>query len=146
MSTLLHPVSPAHISDLFGSHSEQRQAMGLGPHRGLDYSVPVGTPLKAVGTGTIVKVYQTNVLGNVVELRCWVGDEDNRRLRVFAYCHLDKTEVKVGKKVRQGEVIAHSGNSGTSSGPHLHLMCGVSEHLATMPVEDPLKYLPKIGK
>lgn len=144
--SLIHPVSPKFISDTFGTHSEQRKAMGLGPHRGLDYSVPVETPLKAVGSGTIVKVYETRVLGHVVELRCWVGDEDNRRLRIFAYCHLNKTEVKVGKKVRQGDVIAHSGNSGTSSGPHLHLMCGVSENLATMPVEDPLKYLPKIGK
>ena len=120
--------------------------MGLGPHRGLDYSVPVGTPLKAVASGTIVKVYETRVLGHVIELRCWVGDEDNRRLRIFAYCHLDKADIKVGKKVRQGEVIGLSGNSGTSSGAHLHLMCGPSEHLATMPVEDPLKYLPKIGK
>jgi murein DD-endopeptidase MepM/ murein hydrolase activator NlpD len=141
--SLIHPVSPAHISDKFGTHSEQRKALGLGPHRGLDYVVPIGTPLKAVGNGTIVSVYHTNVLGYVVELRVSVG---LNKTRIFAYCHLDKTSVKVGQKVKQMDIIGHSGNTGTSTGAHLHLMCGKTEHLATMPVEDPLQWLPKLGK
>ena len=144
--TLLHPVSPIHITDTFGTHSEQRKAMGLGPHRGLDYAVPVGTPLKAVGSGTIVRVYESGILGHVVELRTTVAFEDRIIIRHFAYCHLDKTEVKVGQKIKQGQIIAHSGNTGASSGPHLHLMAGITENLATMPVEDPLKWLPKVGK
>jgi len=144
MTTLIHPLSPAHINDLFGTHSEQRKALGLGPHRGVDYTVPVGTPLKAVGRGTIVKVYHSNILGHVVELRTYVTAE---KVRVFAYCHLDKVEVKEGQQVKQMDIIGHSGNSGSaSSGPHLHLMCGKTEHLATMPVEDPLLWLPKLGK
>jgi murein DD-endopeptidase MepM/ murein hydrolase activator NlpD len=105
--------------------------------------VPRGTPLKAVGRGTIVGVYESKVLGWVVELRTYATAE---KLRIFAYCHLDKAEVKVGQQVKQGDIIGHSGNSGTSSGPHLHFMCGKAEHLATSPVEDPLLWLPKIGK
>jgi murein DD-endopeptidase MepM/ murein hydrolase activator NlpD len=143
MSTLIHPVSPIHIRDLFGTHSEQRKAMGLGAHRGVDYAVPIGTPLKAIGRGTIVRVYHTKVLGYVVELRTYVTAE---KVRVFAYCHLDKVEVKEGQQVKQLEIIGHSGNTGASSGAHLHLMCGKTENLATMPVEDPLQWLPKIGK
>jgi hypothetical protein len=141
--TLIHPLSPVHLNDLFGTHSEQRKALGLGPHRGVDYTVPKGTPLKAVGNGTIVRVYESKILGHVVELRTYVTAEN---VRVFAYCHLDKAEVKVGQKVNQGDIIGHSGNSGTSSGPHLHFMAGKSENLATMPVEDPLQWLPKLGK
>jgi murein DD-endopeptidase MepM/ murein hydrolase activator NlpD len=141
--SLIHPTSPLHIGDLFGTLTEQRKAMGLGPHRGLDYVIPIGTPLKAVGNGTIVGVYHTNILGYVIELRVSVG---LGKTRVFAYCHLDKTDVKVGQKVKQLQVIAHSGNTGLSSGAHLHLMCGKTEHLATMPVEDPLIWLPKLGK
>ena len=143
MTTLIHPLSPAHLNELFGTHSEQRKAMGLGPHRGIDYTVPKGTPLKAVGNGTIVRVYESKILGHVVELRTYVTAES---IRIFAYCHLDKAEVKEGQKVSQGDIIGHSGNTGASSGPHLHFMCGKSENLATMPVEDPLQWLPKLGK
>jgi len=144
--TLIHPVSPKFISDTFGTHSEQRKAMGLGPHRGVDYAIPKGTPLKAVGSGTIVRIYETKTLGHVVELRTQVNLEDRKVLRIFAYCHLDKHEVKLGQKIALGEIIGHSGNSGASSGPHLHLMAGITENLASMPVEDPLKWLPKVGK
>jgi len=143
MSTLIHPVSPAHINDLFGTRNAQRVALGLGPHRGVDYTIPVGTPLKAVGRGTIVRVYESKILGHVVELRTYVTAE---KIRIFAYCHLDKTEVKVGQQVKQGDIIGHSGNSGTSSGPHLHFMCGITENLATQAVEDPLPWLPALGK
>jgi murein DD-endopeptidase MepM/ murein hydrolase activator NlpD len=140
ITTLIHPADPKHINDLFGTHSELRKKLGLGPHRGLDYTLPKGTPLKAVGRGTIVGVYHSEILGWVVELRTYVTAE---KLRIFAYCHLDKAEVKVGDSVKQGDVIAHSGNSGSAtSGPHLHFMCGKQEHLATTPVEDPLQWLP----
>lgn len=142
MSILIHPLDSKHINDLFGTHSAERKAMGLGPHRGVDYTVPKGTPLKAVGKGTIVRVYESKILGHVVELRTYV---DETKIRIFAYCHLDKAEVKEGQKVAQGDVIGHSGNSGTSSGPHLHFMCGKADHLATSSVEDPLQWLPKVG-
>lgn len=144
MTTLIHPLSPATISDTFGTHSALRKSLGLGPHRGVDYAVKRGTPLKAVGKGTIVAVYESAVLGWVVELRTYVTAE---KIRVFAYCHLDKADVKVGKQVKQGDIIGKSGNSGSAtSGAHLHFMCGKTERLATMPVEDPLQWLPKIGR
>jgi murein DD-endopeptidase MepM/ murein hydrolase activator NlpD len=144
MTTLIHPLSPATITDTFGTHSELRKSLGLGPHRGVDYGVKRGTPLKAVGKGTIVAVYESKVLGWVVELRTYATAE---KIRIFAYCHLDSADmVKVGQQVKQGDIIGKSGNSGTSSGPHLHFMCGKTERLATMPVEDPLQWLPKLGK
>ena len=142
--SLIHPVSPKFISDTFGTHSELRKSMGLGPHRGIDYAVPKGTPLKAVGRGTIVRVYETKTLGHVVELRTLVVFEGRFITRIFAYCHLDKHEVKAGQIVKQGDIIGHSGNSGASSGPHLHLMAGITENLASMPVENPLRWLPKV--
>ncbi len=142
MTTLIHPVDPKRITDTFGTHSELRKSLGLGPHRGVDYGIPRNTPLKAVGSGTIVKVYRSEILGWVVELRTYVTAE---KIRIFAYCHLDGVTIKEGTKVKQGDVIGVSGNSGTSSGPHLHFMCGKSEHLATSPVEDPMQWLPKDG-
>lgn len=141
MTTLIHPVK-GKITDTFGTHSELRKSLGLGPHRGVDYGVPKGTPLVAIGRGTIVDVYESKILGHVVELRTYVTAE---KIRIFAYCHLDKAEVKIGDKVNQGDVIGHSGNSGTSSGPHLHFMCGKTTNLAIHPVEDPLQWLPEVN-
>jgi len=143
MTTLIHPVDPKKITDTFGTHSELRKSLGLGPHRGVDYGIKRGTPLKAVGNGTIVKVYFSKILGHVVELRTYVTAE---KIRVFSYCHLDSVDITEGTKVKQGDVIGKSGNTGTSSGPHLHLMCGKTDNLAVSPVEDPLQWLPKVEK
>lgn len=143
MTTLIHPVDPKRITDTFGTRNETRKKLGLGPHRGVDYGVPKGTPLKAVGKGTIVKVYKSDILGWVVELRTYVTAE---KIRIFSYCHLDGVTIKEGTKVNQGDIIGVSGNSGTSSGPHLHLMCGKTENLAVNAVEDPLQWLPEVGK
>lgn len=142
MSSLIHPVDPKTISDTFGTLSEQRKKLGLGPHRGVDYAVKKGTALKAVGRGTIVKVYHSQILGWTIELRCFVTAT---KIRVFSYSHLDSVSIVEGTKVKQGDVIGVSGNSGVSSGEHVHLMCGKTPHLAVNAVEDPLQWLPKIG-
>lgn len=143
MTTLIHPVDPKRITDTFGTRSELRKSLGLGPHRGVDYGVPKGTPLKAVGKGTIVKVYRSEILGWTVELRTYVTAD---KVRIFSYSHLDYVFIEEGTKVQQGDIIGVSGNTGVSSGPHLHFMCGKTEHLAMNAVEDPLQWLPKIGK
>lgn len=143
MTTLIHPVDPKRITDTFGTRNATRVKLGLGPHRGVDYGVPKGTPLKAVGKGTIVKVYKSDILGWVVELRTYVTAE---KIRIFAYCHLDGVTIKEGAKVEQGDIIGVSGNTGVSSGPHLHFMAGKTEHLAVNAVEDPLQWLPEVGK
>lgn len=142
MSKLIHPVDPKHITDTFGTLSEQRKKLGLGAHRGVDYAVKKGTPLKAVGNGRIVKVYHSQILGWTIELRCFVTAT---KTRVFSYSHLDRADIVEGSKVKQGDVIAFSGNSGVSTGDHLHFMCGKTTKLAVNAVENPLQWLPKIG-
>jgi len=103
------------VADPFGSHSPQRKAMGLGPHRGVDYNgFKAGTPLPAVGDGQITLNKWTDVLGWVVELK--VGKH------YFIYCHMDKqSPLKVGTKVKSGASVGGAGTSGSaSSGVHLH--------------------------
>jgi|LauGreDrversion4_2_1035121.scaffolds.fasta_scaffold424032_2 murein DD-endopeptidase MepM/ murein hydrolase activator NlpD len=103
------------VADPFGSHSPQRKAMGLGPHRGVDYNgFKAGTPLPAVGDGVITLNKWTNVLGWVVELK--VGKH------YFLYCHMDKqSPLKVGTKVKSGDSVGGAGTTGSaSSGVHLH--------------------------
>lgn len=82
-------------------------------HRGLDFSVPVGSDVRATGAGTVILAQQQQGLGKVVKV-------DHGNDVVTVYAHLDKFVVKKGDQVQRGEIIAKSGNSGRSTAPHLH--------------------------
>jgi len=137
-----HPAKPSRISDKFGTHGETRKKLGLGPHRGLDYSVQSGTPLIAIGSGRVKNIGETSILGHFIEISAPVIVKGKIEVKIFGYYHLleDQSQFwKVGDAVKGGQVLCKSGNSGSaSSGPHLHLMAGDKINLATNPVEDPL--------
>jgi murein DD-endopeptidase MepM/ murein hydrolase activator NlpD len=87
-------------------------------HSGQDFAVPIGTPVKAAGAGTVVKAGPNGggdgpAYGNAVVVKHNNG-------KYSQYAHLSKINVKIGSKVKAGQTIAKSGNSGNSSGPHLH--------------------------
>lgn len=91
----------------------QRTTMGLfGRHLGYDYSVPVGTAVYAPEAGTIRLVTTSASLGNQIEL----GSAGY----YHRFAHLSKFNVKVGQKVAEGALIGWSGNTGQTTGPHLH--------------------------
>jgi murein DD-endopeptidase MepM/ murein hydrolase activator NlpD len=82
-------------------------------HSGQDFAVPVGTPVKSVASGTVVTAGWGGAYGNNIVIRHANG-------KYSQYAHLSKFNAKVGERVSAGEVIARSGNTGNSSGPHLH--------------------------
>jgi murein DD-endopeptidase MepM/ murein hydrolase activator NlpD len=84
-------------------------------HKGVDYSAPVGTPVKATGSGLVAFSGQKNGYGNVVELQH--GDKYST-----LYGHLSRFAegLRVGEQVKQGEVIGYVGQTGLATGPHLH--------------------------
>lgn len=89
------------------------------PHSGLDFAVPVGTPIPALASGTIVLQQESKVLGHVTVLRIM---DKAKKLKYIGYCHLQKPGLPVGTKVKEGETVGLVGNSGSaSSGPHLHI-------------------------
>lgn len=91
----------------------QRTLMGLfGRHLGYDYSVPVGTPVFAPETGVIRLVTTGAEGGNTIEL----GSTGY----YHRFLHLNKFNVKVGQKVTEGALIGWSGNTGKTTGAHLH--------------------------
>jgi len=93
------------------------------PHNGIDFGCPVDTPIRAVADGRIVRAG-------------WENEKDPKQgygLRIYhqikipegtffvVYAHLNRMLVHEGDKVEQGEIIADSGHTGRSSGPHLHI-------------------------
>ena len=85
----------------------------VAPHRGVDFAMPVGTPGLAVGDGEVVIAKRSGAAGNYVVIR-------HGRQYTTRFMHLKKILVKPGQKVKRGDRIALSGNTGRSTGPHLH--------------------------
>jgi murein DD-endopeptidase MepM/ murein hydrolase activator NlpD len=83
-------------------------------HTGIDFGARVGTPIYATGAGKVTKVStRFTGAGKNIEIDHGFGFKTK-------YFHLSEFNVKVGQRVKRGELIAFSGNTGTSSGPHLH--------------------------
>jgi murein DD-endopeptidase MepM/ murein hydrolase activator NlpD len=83
-------------------------------HKGLDFTAPQGTPIYATGNGTIKVAGQTgDGFGNHVVINHGYGYET-------LYGHMYKVKVRVGEKIKRGEVIGWVGSSGKSTGPHCH--------------------------
>jgi murein DD-endopeptidase MepM/ murein hydrolase activator NlpD len=82
-------------------------------HKGVDYGAPSGTPVRAVGDGTVDFAGWQNGYGNVIQLRH--GDD-----RSTVYAHLSRIDVRKGQHVDQGMNIGAVGATGWATGPHLH--------------------------
>lgn len=93
-------------------------------HNGIDFIVPTGTRILATADGHIMQAETIENWGVVVRI------QHQDHFETF-YAHLSKSVVKVGQTVKRGELIAYSGNSGVSTGPHLHyevVQNGVNEN------------------
>ncbi|HHF3341969.1 TPA: murein DD-endopeptidase MepM [Haemophilus influenzae] len=104
----------ARVSSPFNPNRRHPVTGRVRPHKGVDFSVSQGTPVIAPADGTVEKVaYQAGGAGRYVMLR-------HGREYQTVYMHLSKSLVKAGQIVKKGERIALSGNTGISTGPHLH--------------------------
>jgi murein DD-endopeptidase MepM/ murein hydrolase activator NlpD len=91
------------------------------PHNGIDYAVPEGTPIKSIVDGRveIVKDEGNISFGKSVRIRTPDG-------KLVIYGHLKDWTVRPGQVVHFGDVIGHSGNTGHSTGPHLHFQVNIN--------------------
>jgi murein DD-endopeptidase MepM/ murein hydrolase activator NlpD len=108
------PVEGARISSRFGNRFHP--VLGYTRmHPGVDFAVPSGTPVMAAGAGTIQFMGRAGGLGNNVQIVHGNG-------YATSYSHLSRFApgMRRGARVRQGQVFAYSGNTGLSTGPHLH--------------------------
>jgi murein DD-endopeptidase MepM/ murein hydrolase activator NlpD len=109
---LRSPLRYAHITSGFGSRRHPLSGY-VQSHPAIDYGAPTGTPVWAVGDGTVKSAGWLGDCGKAVMLRHRNGLET-------LYCHLSGVAVSAGGRVNQKQVIGWVGSTGASTGPHLH--------------------------
>ncbi|MFA9489117.1 MULTISPECIES: murein DD-endopeptidase MepM [unclassified Mannheimia] len=109
-----HPLLyAARVTSSFNSKRKHPITGRISPHKGVDYGLPIGTPIIAPSDGVVEHVaYQARGAGRYIKIK--------HGHITTVYMHLSKSLVKPGQRVRKGERIALSGNTGGSTGPHLH--------------------------
>ncbi|MEU2899318.1 M23 family metallopeptidase [Streptomyces sp. NPDC001273] len=133
----IDPVKSYKLSASFA----QNGGMWASKHSGQDYAVPTGTAVLAAHGGTVVKAGGNGAgdgpaYGNAVVIKH--GDKTYSQ-----YAHLSSVNVKAGQVVKTGQKIASSGNTGNSSGPHLHFEIRTSPNYGS--AVDPAKFLRSKG-
>ncbi|MEV2254114.1 M23 family metallopeptidase [Streptomyces sp. NPDC050147] len=107
-----------------------------GHHTGIDLAVPTGTPVHAVGAGTVVLARWSGAYGKAVTVRLRDG-------HYAVYAHLSRISVRRGERVRAGERLGRSGSTGRATGPHLHLEIRTKRRYGSD--VNPVRYLAKRG-
>ena len=108
------PLSFKYISSGFTTGGRYIKAFNISTgHRAIDYAAASGTPVRAVGDGTVSFTGWNGAYGKEISIRHSSVYKTN-------YCHLSGYAVKSGQKVKQGETIGYVGSTGLSTGPHLH--------------------------
>lgn len=108
------PLNGARLSSYFGNR--RHPVLGYNrAHKGIDFSAPVGTPIMAAGRGVVKRANRFSSFGNTV-----IIDHGNGYETLYAHLNGFKKGLRVGDKVKQGDVIGYLGNTGLSAGRHLH--------------------------
>lgn len=157
------PLEKVFITQLFGKTSSSGRLYASGSHSGVDFRASIGTPVLSMGTGTVMGTGNTDTYCKGASFGKWVFIQyDNGLSSTFG--HLSSISANVGDVVKAGDVVALSGNTGHSTGPHLHVSVYASQGAEitefpskscpgahfVMPVApitaylDPMQYLPSI--
>ena len=117
---ILWPVKYGKITSKFGNRNHP-VLKSVKFHRGVDIAVSIGTPVYSGIKGKVTFAGRKGNYGNLVEI------EGNDRIKV-RYAHLNSIDVVTGQKVSDGEKVAETGNTGMSTGPHLHYEIIIDEN------------------
>lgn len=106
-----------YVTDEFGTHESFREALGLGPHTGIDVANTIGSPVTPIMAGTVV--YTDAIDDNACGIHIKLRHEHNI---TSLYCHLSEVvTIAPGTQIAPGDQIGAMGNSGVSTGSHVHL-------------------------
>ncbi|MEU1849260.1 M23 family metallopeptidase [Streptomyces sp. NPDC019990] len=126
------PVKTYQLSASYGSSG----ARWASRHTGQDFAVPIGTPVRAVGTGRVVRVSCGGPFGIEIVLKHAGGFYTH-------YAHLASVAVDQGEHVSPGQWIGQSGNTGNSTGPHLHFEARITPETGS--AVNPVSWLEERG-
>ncbi len=108
------PINGARLSSSYGMR--KHPILGFNKmHTGTDFAAPEGTPIMASGSGTITRAKWCGGGGNCIKIK-----HNSTYETVYAHMKNFAKGMRVGKKVRQGQIIGYVGSTGMSTGPHLH--------------------------
>lgn len=157
------PIDNVIITQKFGAGPAARKLYVSGSHNGVDFGARIGTPVKAVLSGTVIGIGDTDKTCPRASFGRWVLiRHDNGLASIVA--HLSVISTTQGQSVKTGDIIGYSGNTGYSTGPHVHLTVYAADavkvqqrpsascagKIFTMPIApteaylDPLLYLPTL--
>ena len=123
---LQNPAPGVRISQSFGQNPAVYQAFGLAGHEGIDYACALGTPIKAAADGVVFRSgavagkYGPNKDQGAYGIRVIMEHTWGSQRGYTIYAHLSSVSVKDGDRVQAGDEVGKSGNTGNSSGAHLH--------------------------
>lgn len=109
---LASPATGISVSSMFGARKDPLLGT-LAMHSGIDFRAGLGTPARATGAGRVVSAGWNGSYGKMIEIEHANGISSR-------YAHLSRVDVAAGDKVEAGDVIGATGNTGRSTGPHLH--------------------------
>lgn len=159
------PLEKTFITQLFGKTSTSGRLYASGSHSGVDFRASIGTEVYAMASGKVLGTGNTDIYCNRASFGKWVFIQYNNGLS-STYGHLSSIIAKSGQEVKTGDIIGLSGNTGHSTGPHLHISVYASQGAQitefpskscpganfVMPVApitaylDPMLYLPQANK
>lgn len=155
------PLDFVYITQLFGKTGSSGRLYASGSHNGVDFRAPVGTPVKAMADGVVAGIGDTDKQCPGVSFgRFALIKYDNGLAGTFG--HFSVISVVEGQRVSRGQIVGYSGNTGYSTGPHLHVSIYPKDgvdlktlpsiscpgHVLTQPISalnaylDPMIYLP----
>jgi murein DD-endopeptidase MepM/ murein hydrolase activator NlpD len=135
-SSRINPLK--NITQLFGGTEFAKlnpQVYGRPFHNGTDFGIPFGTPVKSALRGTVVETGNTDIYEGCYSYGKWVLVRHTNGLSTL-YAHLSRIQVASGQEVSTGELIGYSGNTGYSTGPHLHFTVYVTQGVQVMRLGD----------
>ncbi|MAZ67662.1 hypothetical protein CL652_02760 [bacterium] len=130
------PLTNVRITQYFGNTKFAKSGAYNGNgHNGMDMGTPIGTPVKAVLAGSVRATGNTDAFPGCYSYGKWILIEHVNGLTTL-YAHLSDIGVSPGEAVNTGEVIGYSGNTGFSTGPHLHLTVYASDAVKVVRLGD----------
>ena len=164
---LQFPLDKILVTQYFGDTpfaTANSQIYGGHGHDGVDFAASIGTPVKAARSGIVIGVANTDIIKSCYSFGKWIMIKHDDGLSTL-YAHLSVQSVAIGDAVTTGQVIGYSGNTGYTTGPHLHFGVYATEGTqiqlftnslhckgATVPIAvlsaylNPLSYLPAISQ